>query len=173
MLSYNGNIDISPETIMRDDLLFIGSGSGLPFAGLYVKDSSATVSVDQDNADTIVTQWTTNTPSNNCTPDQANNKITITKAGVYGIEFDASYSVNAGVAITCRFEGYLGGVIQPALHCHRTISTTAIGNVKFKSFIDITSVPVDLDIRANINSSTARNLTMEYAHLNVEQKGGT
>jgi hypothetical protein len=163
----DGTIEIPGDT------LWTGADSGIPYAGIYVKDSIATISVDQDNADTLVTQWTNNSPSNNCTPDQANNKITITKAGVYCVDFHASVVLSGGATVSLRLEGYLDGVIQANLHAHRTISTTNVGSMSFGSYIDVTSVPVDLDVRANINSSTARLLTVEDAQLNVRMVGGT
>jgi hypothetical protein len=160
------------EVSSTGDLTFHGTG-GMAFAGIYVKDSSATISVDQDNADTIVTQWTSDSPSNNCTAASASNKITITTAGVYEVHFHASVNLDAGVTVVLRLEGYLGGVIQPMIHTHRTVSSTEVGSMGTHGFIDVTSVPVDLDIRANINHSTARALTVEDAQLTVKQVGGT
>jgi hypothetical protein len=154
------------------DLTFFGT-AGIIYAGIYVKDSVATVGVDSDDPDTLITQWTTNTPANNCTPDQANNKITITVAGVYYIDFHASANLDGGATVTLHFNGYLDGVVQDCLHTHRTIATTNIGSMSFGSYIDVPTVPVDLDVRANISSNIARVLTVEDAQLNVKMVGGT
>ena len=174
------SIDISTTgDIQGDDFtgtgdhLFTGDGSGIPYAGIYVKESAATISVDSDLGAVLVTQWTTNTPSNNCTPDQANNKITITKAGVYYVDFHVTSSLNGGATVVIEYDGYLDGVSQDCLHCHRTISSTDRGSQSFASYIDVTSVPVDLDVRADQSSTVARNLTVEDAQFNVRQVGGT
>jgi hypothetical protein len=152
---------------------FYTANAGLTYGGIYVKDSSATVTVDSDLADTLITHWTTNTDSNNCTPDQANDKITITKTGHYLVTFSASVSLDSGATVALRMEGYLNGVVQANLHASRTVSSTDVGSMSFSSFLDVTSAPLDLDIRANINSSTARLLTVEDGQLNILQVGGT
>lgn len=148
-------------------------GGGLPFAEIYVKDSVATISVDSDNADVLVTQFTTNGLSNNCTADASNDKITITKLGVYQVHLTASVSLNAGASVDIILGAYLNGVAQPQLHADRTVSTADKGSMSFSGLIDVTSVPWDLDIRANIDSSTARDLTVEDSNLNCLQIAGT
>ncbi len=153
------------------NLTFVGS-AGMIFGGIYVKDSVATINVDSDIADVLVTQWTTDTDANNCTPAAASNKITITVAGKYLVSFSTTASVSSGSATALFFNGYIDDVIQPNLHLHRTISSTAKGAMSFSSIVDVPSVPVDLDIRANIESSAARDLTVEDAQLNIFQLGG-
>ena len=147
--------------------------AGIPNGGIYVKDSGATVSVDSDIADVLVTQWTTNTDATNSTPDAANNKITITKVGHYLVSFSTASRISAGVAVRLYFNGYLGGNIQDNLHAHRSISSVDTGSLSFCSIIDVTTVPVDLDVRANIDSSTARDLVVEDAQLTILQVSGT
>ena len=153
-------------------LVFVGT-AGMAFAGIYVKDSVATISVDSDNADTIITQWTTDAESNNCTADSANDKITFTKVGKYLVTFSASVSLDAGATVTLRLDGYLNAVIVPQLHASRTVSSSDVGSMSFSSIIDVTTVSHDLDIRANINSATGRSLTVEDGQLNVVQIAGT
>ncbi len=160
------------EVNSTGDVVFVGS-AGLPYAEIYVKDSTATISVDSDNPDVLVTQFTTNGLSNNCTADAANDKITITKLGVYKVSLTASVSLNSGASVDIVIAAYLNGVEQPQLHADRTVATADKGSVSFVGFIDVTSVPWDLDIRANIDSSTARTLTVEDINLNVMQIGGT
>ena len=153
------------------DVVFKGS-AGLIYAGIFVKESVATISVDADNADVLVTQWTDNSPANNATSDQANSKITITVAGTYHITFHAAVNLSSGVTTVLELNGYINGVIQPPLHMHRTVSSVDIGSMSFGAVVNVPSVPVDLDVRANIASSTARDLTVEDAQLNVIQIGG-
>lgn len=167
-----GDASDNMQVSKTGDVTFVGD-SGLAFAGIYAHDSTDTINVDSDDADTIVDQWSVNVPSNNCTPDQASNKITFTKTGKYFVAFSAAVFLNGGATVQVTFHAFLGGVLQPCLHAHRTISTTNKGSLSFSSFIDVTSVPLDIDVRANIDSATARSLTVEDAQLNVIQVGGT
>jgi len=143
----------------------------LSYATIFVKDSVATVSVDSDLADVLVTQWTNNGESKNCTPDKDNSKITITKTGTYYIDFHASVDLDSGVTVTLHLEGYLGGVVMPQIHSHRTVTAVGKGSMSSGAFVNIATVPVDLDIRANIDNATARDLTVEDAQLNVNRVG--
>jgi hypothetical protein len=153
--------------------VFEGEGSGLAFAGIYVKDSAATISCDSDNADTKATQFTTNGLSNNCTPDAANDKITITKAGKYYVTWAAVVDLNGGATVDVLLAAYLDGVRQDNLHQNNSVSSVDKRVVSACGFIDVTSVPIDLDLRANIGSATARLLTLSDISLTVIQVSGT
>jgi len=159
------------ELSSTGDAVFVGS-AGMAYASIYVKATAATVSVDSDNPDTLVTQWGNNGESNNATADQANDKITITKKGRYLIMGSFSVSLNGGATVTLRIEGYLNGNIQAAIHSHITVSSTDINSISISGIINVGTVPWDLDIRANINSATARDLTVEDANLSIVQIGG-
>lgn len=157
---------------LRDPFVFDGEGSGLVFAGIFVKESVATIAVDSDNADTIVTQFTTNGLSNNCTPDAANDKITITKRGKYLVLWNLVADLDVGVSVDVKVSAYLGGVITD-VHMHCLVAAIAKSAMSSSGFVDVTAVPADLDLRANISSPTARVLTISDAMLNVVQVGGT
>ena len=156
---------------INHDVEFVNDG-GLAFGEINVLESIATVSVDSDIPDVLVTQFTTDQSSNNVTLDAANDKITITKPGHYLVLANPSASISAGVATTLHFTFYLNGN-ETHIHRHRSISTTGLGSIAVGGILDVTVANSDLDLRANIAHTTARNLTVEDCSIIVVQIGGT
>jgi hypothetical protein len=148
-------------------------GSGLAFAEIFVEGSTATITVDSDIPDVIITQFDTNGESNNCTADVANDKITFIEEGKYMVTISVSVSISSGVTTELHIRGYLNGVEQTNVHSHRTLATTQVGSMSLSGIIDVTTSGWDLDVRANIDSSTARSLTVEDITLTAIQIGGT
>jgi hypothetical protein len=155
------------------DVVFNGS-SGLAFAEIYVEGSSATISLDADLADVKITQFTTNGESNNCTADATNDKITFTKTGKYLVLASIVAKIDAGSTTVLEVTGYLNGVAQTNIHSHRSMATAAAeGSMSINGIIDVTTVDWDLDLRANVSDSTARDVTFQDITLSVIQIGGT
>jgi len=69
-------------------------------------------------------QFATNGIDREAVSDQANNKITLTNAGYYNVDFGASFDGTNGTEI--QFKVYLNGVAQNNIHIHRTLGTPSI-----------------------------------------------
>jgi hypothetical protein len=155
------------------DMTFVG-GAGLAFAEIYVKDSTATISLDADNADVKVTQFTTNGQSNNCTADAANDKITFTKIGKYLVTGSVVASIDVGNITTLEVSVYLNGSEQTNIHACRALASNAgNGSISLCGIIDVTTAGWDLDLRANVTDTTARDVIFRDLNLSVVQIGGT
>jgi hypothetical protein len=179
------SLDVNGDTRMGDsstnyvevesdgDVVFVG-GAGLAFAEIYVKDSVATISLDADNADVLVTQFTTNGQSNNCTADAANDKITITVTGKYLVTASVVASIDVGAATTLEISAYLNGAEQTNVHACRDLASAAgNGSISLCGVIDVTTASWDLDLRANVTDTNARDITFRDLNLTVTQIGGT
>jgi len=112
----------------------------------------------------------TNGLSSNCTPDATNNKITITSTGKYRVNGNFSfYGINNVIYFGAIFSD---GVEQDQIHFSRKISTSGdVGSSSLDGFIDVTSVPIDVDFRIRQDQGTAKNITVSYANLNVHRIG--
>lgn len=143
------------------------------FAEIYVADASASQTIATGATYTKSTAFTTNGQSSNCTADVTNDKITITQTGRYRVS--GSFSGTSGTAgITFRGAAFLNSVEQNQIHWKRKFATnTDSGDMSFTGFIDVTSVPWDLDFRLRHDSGTDKDITLEYANLNVEYIGST
>lgn len=167
-------ITTSGDITHSGDIIWTGESTGIPFAEIYVKDGSATIAVDADNPDVLVTQFTTNGLSNNCTADADNDKITITKAGKYLVNVTAVVSIDAGATTMITLAAYLNGNIQNNVHVHQSVVTAQPEtNLHMSGIIDVTTVPWDLDLRANVSDTNARDLTFSDLNMNCQMVGGS
>jgi hypothetical protein len=141
------------------------------FGEIYVADASAQQSIPTGVTYTKSTAFTTNGESSNVTVDAANDKITLIEIGRYRVEGAFSgQSVTANVLF--RGAAFLNGVEQNQIHFKRKFtSANDSGSMGFTGFINVTSVPVDLDFRLRHDNAGSINLIIEYANLNVEYMG--
>ena len=154
------------------DQTFVGT-SGLPFAEIYVEDGSTAQSIATGTTYTKITGFATDGQENNCTSDVANDKITITKLGKYMVNCSISGS-SATPNVTFKFAAFLNAVEQGQVHNHRKFAAGGdMGSASITGFIDVTSVPWDLDVRARHDNVGAVNFTPTYMNINVVQIGGT
>jgi hypothetical protein len=143
------------------------------YAEIYVADSSATQSIATGSTYVKCTLFTTNGLSNNCTADVSNDKITITKAGIYSVS--GSFHFISGTAnVVWNGAAFLDGVEQSQVHWKRKASTaTDDGSTSFTGFVDVTSVPVDLDFRLRHDNGGSVDFELSYGNLNVQYVGDT
>lgn len=143
------------------------------FAGIHVHDASTAQTIATGTAYAKITAFTDNDPSNDCTADAANDKITITRAGIYKVGGSASFYSDTN-NVTWKATAFLDGVEQDNVHWERKIGTGAdLGNAAFSGFIDVTSVPVDLDLRMRHDQAGDVALTITYSNLNASFEGNT
>ena len=162
-----GTFDATPanQTLTANaKLYYIGT-----FAEIHVHDASAAQTIPTGTTYTKLTCYTDNGESSNCTPDAANDKITITKTGRYRVTANSSTTVSA--AATFRFAAFLGGVEQDDIHSMRKFPNNDISGGIAQGFINVTSVPVDLDMRCSHDQGGNVDVTIVYSNLNVEYIG--
>jgi hypothetical protein len=143
------------------------------YAEICVADGSTAQSIPTGTTYTKSTAFTINGPSSNCTADAANDKITVTKTGVYRVT--GSFSGSAGTAnVIFRCAAFLDGVEQDCAHFkHKYATANDADTASFTGFVDVTSVPADLDVRFRHDNIGSVNLTLEYANFNVQYIGNT
>jgi len=148
----------------------IQSGS---FAGIHVHDASTAQSIATGATYTKSTAFTDNDASNDCTADATNDKITITRTGIYRVASQVSFSSGtANVVFECA--AFLNGVEQDQAHWQLKVSSSGdVGSAGFTGIIDVTTAPWDLDLRFAHDNGGAVNATVTYAQLNVQRLGDT
>lgn len=152
------------------NMMFVGGG--LVYGEIYTEDNTGQQELTTSMA--LITNFDTNGLSNQTTPDQANNKITIKKKGVYKVCASISVeSVTGGGAFDIEIDVFWNGTTQPQLHAHRSMSGGGgdIGSIAITGFIDVTSVPTDIDLRAL--ASATKTVIFEDMNLNALMIGGT
>ena len=143
------------------------------FAEIHCHDAAAAQSIASGATYTKVTAFTDNGFAANCTPDQANDKITITVPGIYRVEGSFSF-IGDSNAVNWKGSPFLNGVEQDNVHWQRKVGTgTDLGNASFTGFIDVPTVPVDLDFRMAHDNGTAENVTISYGNINTQRIGTT
>ena len=143
------------------------------FGEIYCADASAAQSIATGTTYTKLTGFTANGQSANCTNDVANDKITITKTGRYLVGF--SVNGTAGTAnLTWRIAAFLNGTEQDQVHTKRNIKNSSeAGSMSGTGFIDVTTVPWDLDLRARHSGVSDADFVPEYMNLNCVYVGST
>jgi hypothetical protein len=140
------------------------------YAGIHVHDASAIQSIPTGTTYTKILAYTDNGLSSNCTSDATNDKITITIAGKYRIE--GSLSFNSGTdKIIWRGAPFLNGVEQDQIHFYENAIKDSPLSPSFTGFINVTSVPVDLDFRVRHDGIAAVDITVVYGNLNTHYIG--
>lgn len=142
-------------------------------AEIYLHDNSTATTVATGAGYTKCDQWTTNGQFINCTPDQANDKITITQTGIYRVVCSTSFYTDTA-NINVLSAAFLDGVEQDQLHYIRKIgAANDVGAATFSGYIDVTSVPVDLDLRFRHDDPGNVDITISYGNMSVERAWAT
>ena len=141
------------------------------FGEIHVHDSIADQNIATGASYTKLTTFTDNGFSANCTPDQANNKITLTVPGRYRIE--GAFSFSSGTANVEWFGGlFLDSVEQGNIHWTRKVSTAGdVGNANFTGIIEVYTVPIDIDVRVRHDNGGSIDIQVSYANLNCSYEG--
>lgn len=116
---------------------------------------------------TKYTDWQQDGQEKNCTNDAANDKITITKTGIYRVDFVTSFKSNKA-NINILAAAFLNGVEQDQLHYRRKIATANDeGSASGTGYIDVTTVPWDLDLRFRHDDPANVTVTVTYGNMNI------
>ena len=143
------------------------------FGEIHVEDNAAAQSIATGAAYTVLTAFDENGGASHTTPDQANDKITITIPGWYRVSGKLSF-ISGTANIVWAIAAFLNGVEQHQVHIARKMPTsTDVGDASFNGFIDVSTVPWDVDIRARHDNGGAIDITPVYMNLNIEYMGET
>lgn len=137
----------------------------------HVDSTARTQSIPNGTTPTKIVVFSDNGVSSHCTADAANDKITITKPGIYDVKLSISY---ASGTINVNWFGllFLNGSVLPNIHSQgNTSASNQYRSTTLSGKIKITSVPVDLDYRVKHDYGSAVNLTFISANLNVNYIG--
>ena len=138
------------------------------YAAIHCHGASAAQNVATGATYVKITAFTDNGFSLNCTPDAANDKITITKPGYYKVVGSVSFSCGTN-NVTWFASAFLNGVEQDQIHFTRKIGTAGdVGNSALTGIIDVTTAPWDLDLRMRHDNGGTVSVTVSYANINVE-----
>lgn len=138
----------------------------LAYGEIHVHDASTAQSIANGTTYIKLTAFTSNGLYLHCTPDAANNKITITEPGVYQVNGAFNYTSGTNNVIF-RIAAFLAGAEQDHIHCYdKKLTGTDACSHSFTGIINVTT-PSDLDVRIRHDNGGAVNLTMVYANLNI------
>jgi len=167
-----GDFRISMDVDILGGTWWTGEATGLSFGGISVYNNGT--------ADTVATAtWTqltrfdTNDPSNNTTPDNTNDHITITKAGKYLVTMSCAFSGDPNVTWTGGVWKNNGGTQITNLQAHRKLG--AGGDVGSVSAIGIADFALNdtIEIWFEHNEGVNKNITVVDCTLSIVQTGGT
>lgn len=143
------------------------------YAEIYCDDNTTTQSITNGASYVKVTNFNTNGDSSHCTADQANDKVTITKEGVYKVEANLSFTAATG-NVNWFGSIFFDGVEAADIHFERKIGSGGdYGSVSIGGLHNVAAVdlPVDVDVRFRHDRGSADDLTLRYANINVVRVG--
>ena len=148
-------------------------GGSYAYGEIYINDNNVGTSIAVGAGYTKTTDFGTNGLSKNCTPDAANDKITITKTGIYKVDF--ATSIKSSVAnVNVMAAIFLNGVEQDQIHYRRKISTANDeGAASGTGFIDVTTANWDIDLRFRHDNGAPVTVTITYGNINLIYLGPT
>jgi hypothetical protein len=141
------------------------------YGAINIYDNSTAQSVPTGATYTKLTCFPSIGLNSYVTCDTANDKITFTKTGKYRVSATLSFSCGTN-NVEWRVAGFLNNVEQNQLHFIRKIGTAGdVGNAGITGFINVSTEPWDLDLRARHDNGGSVDLTVVYGNLNVEYVG--
>lgn len=141
------------------------------FAEIHCHDASAAQNVATGASYVKMTAFTDNGSYLNCTPDATNDRITITKIGRYSLNGSVSWSCGTN-NVTWFASIFMGDAEQDNIHFTRKIGTAGdVVNSALTGILNVTSVPVDIDLRMRHDNAGTVAATISYANINVRYLG--
>jgi len=156
------------------DVVFVGS-DGLCFAEIYCTDNADAVTLNS-TAKVQITDFDTDGPYHNATPDHTNDHITIVKAGMYLAIVSLSVNNNAAQSHIVTFSLWKnnGDTEFANTHVHRSLTggSTDIGSLSISAIIDLAANDT-IELWGNTNTAADRSITVVDCSLSLVQIGGT
>lgn len=144
------------------------------YAQIYLSDGVTTHAIPSGTSYTLINTFNTaqgvNGPSNDATADKANNKITLTRAGTYKIDFSINVSCGTNNVVT-RVVVFAGGVEQPAIHAATKLATSGDPyNLAGNGMITV-AANTDIDLRVRHDNGGSVTYTPVYMTFNAHKIG--
>jgi hypothetical protein len=160
------------EHIFKEDMYFVNSGAGLPYASISCLDSTNSLTLTTQNVWYQSANFTINGASNMATPDHTNDHITIVKTGVYKIDFAMAFSGTGSQVYEIEIQKNNGATRLSEIHTERKLGTAGdIGSVSACGIVSLTAGDtIELWIRCTTgggNSIVSRDM-----NINLFQIGG-
>jgi hypothetical protein len=141
------------------------------FAEIYTDNSATAQTIVTGVTPVKVINFLSNGDSSNCTADQANNKIILTKNGEYKITITTSFSASAG-GDNWFGSIFVDGVELDDVHFERKIGNAGDhGVASATGMYHCTACPEDVDFRIHHDDAGSIDITKTYMNLNVFRMG--
>jgi hypothetical protein len=143
------------------------------FAGIYVYDGSTVQAVAAGSTPLLLTCFNTaagaNGLSNDCTSVKASNKITVTRAGTYLINYSISYA--SSVNTVWEFYAFNDGTVLSGTGAMSKIAVGADTQCVSGNGYAAVAAGKDIDLRGYHSDGGGANLTVSHCNLTVTRVG--
>jgi hypothetical protein len=154
------------------DLLFVGSGSGLPYGEIYVNDNTTSDTV-ATATNSQVTRFDTNGVYNSMTPDHTNDHITIVKAGIYLCATSIAFSGDGSVQWAFSAYKNNGNTEFANIHADRKLGAAGdVGSASMSGLIDL-AVGDTIEVWMMHTAGVNKDIIIRDCTLSLIQVGGT
>lgn len=142
------------------------------FAAISNSSSPGAQNIPTGTSWTTLTHFDTDGLSQNCTPAAASDKITITQAGYYEVQFTCNFKDNTG-GVIWKMSQYLGAIgTGPNYIWQKTAGAGDVTSAAMSGFLNVTTVPVDIVMSANHDNGSTIALTVESSYFSVKKISG-
>lgn len=139
------------------------------YCGLHVHDGTTAQTIANGTTYEKITAFTDADMSSNCTSDNNNDRLVVTKAGKYQI--NGSFSFGGSDNTTWRCAAFVGDVEDDSIHFRRKVSTgTDIGAASFTGIITA-AVNNNVDMRCRHDEIAPKDLTINYGNMSINYLG--
>lgn len=140
------------------------------FAGIHFHDASTAQPIATGATYTQLTAFTDNDPSANATSDATNDKVTITKAGKYLLNWHMSFKAGSN-NVQWKIAPFLAGTEVNNVHQQTFLSTGSDSRCVSASGIITATANQDVDLRVKHDNGGSVNITPIYGSLTVTYIG--
>lgn len=137
------------------------------FGEIYTSTGTITDVIGTSSVKITGAYQTNGLSSDNITPDQANDRITINSVGTYFVAFQTSFSGSASTTYTLQV--YLDSVMQPQIRTLRRLNASGdVGSCSGLGLISVTGTSMDVELYA-FAGGASKDFLMEAGQLYVEK----
>ena len=168
------NIECTGILNIKNDVLFVGSGTGLAYGEIWAEDNAVETVISVAGTFVQVTTFDTNGENNNTTPDHTNDHITVLKAGRYMINVSVVIESAAGTSnvVHLHVAKNNNAVQFGNIHAHRSMAGGG-GDRGSISMSGIVSLAANDTVELWVtNDTNTNNYIVEDVTLSLTQIGG-
>lgn len=142
-------------------------------AEIYMHDNASTQAIANGSTYAKVINFTANGTSKNSTSDYENNKIVLTKSGIYTVSCTISFT-GSGANVNWFPAVHKNDEEQNNIHFQRKIAAALdYGSSQEEGFVVVedADLPCTIDLRIRHDSGSQQNLTVKYCTLKATRVG--